>query len=272
MPEYTSDYFLMAELYVTEENHLEFEKQFREFMVVGGFRRFSPADFSLVFGLRTPRAQRFESSGFDTLDADDPKSVPYVKTYTGNDALIGRAVYRYVHFWSMPSLDVLNVAAVMNASAEDEQYSKLDALVGRETQEFMVRVRWPWDSPSLPMPPDSGDIIRVVSHFTSSGVNNYLYNGVPATLPILNEYGWTDLGFYQQATGLLDTVVELWHSSSNGGAAHDIASMDRAFPSLMTNAAGAQAAAPTAAIEAAKWWQNIKATSMQRREILMRYI
>jgi hypothetical protein len=197
-----ADYFLHVELLVTEDKAPEFEAQVREFIERGAFRRFDPtADLRIVGGLRTPKPFEYRP---------EPSGGEEGQVLT-RDPLGGQRVYRYVNLWTVQSLAGLDLAPIMNASADDDLYIAIDKLVASEVQEFVVRMKWPGDEPVKRL---DGSFVRVTRHFYNSrDLNVYTYD-VPVIRPLQEKNGIRNIGYFQTATGRLETVTEFWQLSS----------------------------------------------------------
>jgi hypothetical protein len=225
-PQYTTNYVLIAELYVAGGVHAKFEGKFRQFLKNGGFGRFSENALIFKYGMRADlNPAPLKLSGLISLEEADGK-----RAEMRPDPLAHADVCRYVHFWAVPDLRSLDVASIMQASAEDTEYCQLDALVEREFQNFTVRVRWPGALGELVgyEPAGGEELVYVVRHFKSVDLSYYLYVGFPATLPTLTAKGWLSRGVFQHATGLLNTVVELWRPPPETENPQDVASMAKA--------------------------------------------
>ncbi|MGA2447265.1 MAG: hypothetical protein ABTD50_01160 [Polyangiaceae bacterium] len=146
----------------------------------------------------------------------------------------------HVHFWSVPNVQTLALATLMNESRDDALYKKTDKYVWREQQHFiyydalrdfnaadpknLVRHLPGGTAPSLQgavtggKPPPRPRYVRVVHEFERSerippyAANAYgLYSALAVILATYMQLGgWKSRGIYWNVTGLLDTFTELW--------------------------------------------------------------
>jgi hypothetical protein len=196
---------LHVELLVPEGNADDFEKKVRDFVDRGAFKRFVPtADLSLALALRTPNSFVYRPQP-DTAEGD-----PQVLE---KDPLRGQRVYRYVNLWKVLSLEGLDLAPIMTASGDDDLYIAIDSLVAFEKQEFVVRMKWPLDGANMKF--DGKNFLRVARHFyTSKQMALYAYD-LPVVRRLQEKTGIRNFGYFQTATGTLETITEFWQLPSD---------------------------------------------------------
>jgi hypothetical protein len=261
-------YFLHVDLLVPESNQKEFENAVSLFQKEDSFHRVDPSNtWKLVFGLRTP--DHFTTPLLDPVEDKHLKGIQkrpgrirdvLRKAHEGS-----RQVFRYIHLWSIPDSEELNVAELMNACADDFLYMKIDALVAREIQNLVVQMEFPGvdvDIKNVPEP-GKGEFVRVIRQFRTKDLGTYVYN-VPALLPALAAAKWTTFGHYESATGLLNRFTEFWHTPDGGEESHHRESMAAAF----------KHAKPDTYLQKAKEiWNEVDALDpAEKRERLVRYI
>lgn len=191
------EYALHDDILVAESDAKEFETLVREFIEAGSFERLDrDYNATLITALRTP--EPFLYAGHRR-----PHNFAAVR-----DNRIGErtAVYRYVNVHTIPALQELDIAGIMARCADDALYTRINALVVRELQNFVTRVKAPMDRQ---IPVAGRRYCRAIRQFTSKNLGAYLF-GLGACLPTLDEQGWRSLGTYQNVTGPLNTLTELW--------------------------------------------------------------
>lgn len=196
-----AEYFLHVELLVTEDNSAKFESLVHDFVRQGSFKRFTPtADLRLALGLRTAKPFVYTSNPGSGMGKDQ---------FVDSDPLRGQSVVKYVNLWQVQSLEGLDLAPIMTASADDSLYIAIDSRVASETQEFVVRMRWPLDPPGTHILGSNG-FLRVTRHFyTSKDLAFYAYN-IPVVRRLQERTGIQNVGYFQSTTGTLETISEFW--------------------------------------------------------------
>jgi len=216
-------HFMQVELLVEAQNAAAFEQQLAAFL--GGsarpFARLDPSSgHELVLALKGLEAFVFAgepplggalgaSGAAEPLDAGG-SAAHLARAVQCVDPRVGRRMVRYVHLWRLASRRDLELANIMMRSADDTPYMRVNALVGSERQDFVRIVQrqgWPGVDTSL------GQCLRIVRRFASEKLGTYIFrSGV--LVPILQERGWRLLGQFQNVTGPLNTVTELWQMRS----------------------------------------------------------
>lgn len=210
------EYYLHVDLIVPASNEKEFEETVSEFLRRDGFRRLNPEfDNELVLALKTPKP--FVSSGYERFQSADS----YQRDSRHEKK---QQVFRYVNLWSVPDLNDLDLAQMMSRAADDELYTRLNSLVARELQNYVIRVQWLSGRPAVA----TNRVIRVTRQFTTENLGIYLFK-IGALFPLLEENGWVTLGHYQNVTGPLNTVTEFWQTKDG---VPDPASMNEVFLKL----------------------------------------
>jgi hypothetical protein len=220
-----TDYRLHVDMLVTAEKAQAFEATMSLFLSTGAFRAFSEAfDNELVVALKakhpfdyTPgagrghpqratrsRASRFLSTG------------PYYEDRINTSAPV--QVYRYVHLWTIPHEDDLDLAKRMLYCSENELYMKLDSLVLLENQDLVRRVRWQDPIRKLNGDAPFRTFVRAIRQLDYSCLGKYLF-AVKALVPELERRGWYEFGQFQNITGSLNTVTEFWGTDDGSSLA-----------------------------------------------------
>jgi hypothetical protein len=204
-----ADYYLQVDLIVTEENAPRFEELVKQFVYKGSFKRFVPtADWRLALGLKTPKTYVYGG------DASPPSTstTQFVET----DPLRGQRVFKYLNLWKILTREALDMAPIMVASADDSLYIAIDSLVAVETQNLVGKMHWPGEPASGTHILDSNNFARVTRRFfTSRDLAKYAYN-IPVVRPVQERAGLRNLGYFQNATGTLSTITELWQTTASG--------------------------------------------------------
>ncbi len=213
-----TNYRLLVDMYVPEHDAPKFEERMGDFLKRGGFRFFSPDfDDELVFALKSLAL----SSPPDLKKTDHiaPGKPPADRFLAATQELYRdprpgshAPMQHYVHFWTIPSLDDLDLATRMQFCSEDQEYMHLDELVVQETQNFVRRVCW-LEQPSKPQ--DDMYFVRATRRLPYSLLGAYLFQ-LPALAPSLKLRGWDQLGQFQAVTGTLNTVTEFWQTKKLG--------------------------------------------------------
>jgi len=216
--------FLQVELILHEDDQEEFERLVKEFLEDRGFDRFDKASSkSLILALRTPAPiaysgyRRRQSSVVGVRDE-------FVTLRNGKEiAADAKVFYRYVHLWRLGQVSDLDLARLMQLSADDKQYREIDNLVIRETQEVVFRV--PWLSAVRDAGADIAElpdltvteplrVARVTRQLATRELGAYLF-GLGALVPTLESEGFETMGCFQNITGLLNTVTEYWKTEKD---------------------------------------------------------
>jgi hypothetical protein len=210
-----AEYYLHVELIVPETQTGTFEAKVKEFLerdapraaaagekAITPFKFFDPSfDLELLLALKTPEAFKF--SGYEAYQSAPGQ---FEKVDRRQGLALAR---RYVHLWRLNSLSQLDIARIMNRSADDVLYTEIDAQVVRETQNLVLRVQWLDGLPS--MNAGKGRFARVIRNFLSKDLGTYLFK-VGALFSLLAEKNYRTLGHFQNVSGELDTVVEFWQT------------------------------------------------------------
>lgn len=196
------EYHLHEDVIVPADKAPAFERLVAEFLRAGSFRRLDPTyDNRLVMAFRT--AQPFEYTGYQRF-----QTARGIKSDDRNSS--AQHCYRYINIHAIPDLQELDIARIMILCADDSLYTEINGLVIREMQNFVTRVQhhtFAFD------PERKGPFCRVIRQFSTKNLGGYIF-GSGALLPSLSEgVGWNSLGVYQNVTGPLNTVTELWDTT-----------------------------------------------------------
>lgn len=212
-----TDYRLLVDLLVAEENAEQFERVMEEFLAKGAFRRFRDSfDNELILALKGPaptlhsyaRLRPGAAPGTADPSARFLVAPPRVIHAQSSQPMV--PMRRYVNFWSIPDMDDLDLAARMQFCSEDELYMRLDALVTQETQQFVRRVRW--QQQPCPTKATMG-FVRVTRQLGYGKLGRCLLQ-LRGLTPFLEAHGWEQLGQFQSITGTLNTTTEFWQTMS----------------------------------------------------------
>lgn len=202
-----ADYYLQDDLLVEERNHGEFEDLVGNFLTGGGFSKYG---WRLILALRT--AHPLEHESLETRYRERYRGKPVTVRDSRSTNAASARVYRYVHLWDVP--DPPDIANVMQQSADDSRYTRINRLVRREIQNQMLRVDW-LSTPTLSNAARR-DFLFVTKHFRSRDLGPYLFN-MGALIPALEHRGgWHSLGHFQNVTGPLNTLSEYWQVPPEG--------------------------------------------------------
>jgi hypothetical protein len=212
-----TDYRLLVDMLVAEEKTDQFEQVMGEFLARGAFRFFHPRfDNELVLALRGPEpslhsyAKLRPGAARDTRDPAARFLVAPPRVTRDQPSQVDVPMRRYVHLWSVPDMDDLDLAARMQFCSEDELYMHLDELVTQETQQFVRRVRWQ----QQPCKPKSNmNFVRVTRQLGYKNLGRCLLQ-LRALLPFLEVHGWENLGQFQAITGTLNMTTEFWQTKN----------------------------------------------------------
>jgi hypothetical protein len=225
---FTKGHFLHVDVVVPKANAAPFERAMKAFLNRGR-RRGHPVrpflgygdQFTLELKLALKSAKPFVLDGHSTSSKSYKRSVPS-----------GHSVYRYVHLWSIPSLEASDLATMMMHSADDDAYLAIDSQVARETQEFVYEVQWTSKvarvPPKHPKSKSSPQFVRITRQMPSSDVGTYLFD-LGVTYPAMSQRDCNALGTFQNVTGLLNTVIEFWQTT---GGTVGLKAIDSAFKDL----------------------------------------
>lgn len=205
-----TDYFLHVNITVPEDKHLEYERLVTEFVAEPApFKRFSKkANYSLDLALRSKDPFQFQ---------DSPQAwalssrADFSKRAAGyHDSMLERQpmVHQYVHVWSVPDIDDLDLARLMMKVADYKPYMDINSLILREEQVFVRKVKLPG---ALDDRGYGKNFVRLTRRFESKGIGPYLFKA-GALVPELKRNGWYPLGQYQNVTGALNVVTEFWET------------------------------------------------------------
>ena len=212
-------YRLLVDMYVAEANVREFERRMAKFLYPDGqpeaFRRIDESfDNELVLALKSVATTKLpEAVGARTF----PKGMNGAREFLTTDAVhddrregaSGR-VRHYVHLWTIPDLEDLNLAKRMEFCSEDQTYMELDEVVLAEVQNLTRGVQW--DDP-FPAPNLNRQFVIATRQFEFTNLGPYLFKlrGLP---PFLHD--WTQLAQLQNVTGRLNRVTEFWETTHGG--------------------------------------------------------
>ena len=219
-PKQDTGYLLVVDMYVARQNVAQFEQRMRKFLYPDGeteaaFSRLDPTfDNQLILALKS-------KSG--ALLPQGMAAQPFRRNMTGaRNFLTTRAiredrrpgvhskVAHYVHVWTMPDLEDLNLAKRMEFCSEDQTYMDLDETVLAEVQNFTRSVQW--DEP-YPAPDPKQTFVMATRQFEFKNLAPYLFN-LRGLSPFLHD--WQQLAQVQNVTGRLNRVTEFWQTSSGG--------------------------------------------------------
>lgn len=212
-----SDYFLHVELLIKEGDEDDFEQAVRTFNDNKGFARLDPDKDNrkhLKFALRSTRT--FNYQGFEVYPASvdgfraDERATKRSLRDPVPDKLSEQVTHRrYVHVWDIEGQKQLDLARLMKFCADDNIYLDVDSLVVRETQNFVTQVPWLVTNDTLASLQDGTKVVRVMRQLATRDLGDFLFN-FGGFLPTLQATGLKLLGFYQNVTGTLNTISELW--------------------------------------------------------------
>jgi hypothetical protein len=201
-----ADYFLHVDILVEEKNARTFEGMVERLVrkqVESRSGAFYAARWQLELALKAVRPFEFEPS---------ERSGSEVRVL--DRRLEDKLCRRYVNLWNVP--DPPDVAEVMQQLADDSIYSGINAIVVREIQNLVLAIQYVPDiKQSKGLPLDS-KFVQVRRQFATPALGPYLFNG-GALIPTIESKGWKSFGQYQNVTGHLNTVLELWRLPPPGG-------------------------------------------------------
>lgn len=216
-----TDYYLMAEVFVERRLKTRFENAMHTFLKLGGFREIDPRfQHLLVLGVRSPTHFDFVPHG----RFQGPKGTFSARD---RDGAQGKSAYRYLHLWNIPRLRDLDLATVMEQCADYKPYMTIDGFVAEEVQNVVYRVRW-FSTTEPVIDLTNPNFVRVTRQFLSKDLGNYLFN-VAALFPAAEAAGWKIVGHFQNVTGTLNTVTELWQPPTKLAAAYKLGILADAF-------------------------------------------
>ena len=210
-----TEYYLHVDITVPEAKRKEFEDLSAIFLKPQfPFEKFSPkANYALEVALCSePFAH---SPGLTKVAGNDGefRNTENAQRDVFWDKKEPLVVRKYVHLWSVPDIEDLDLARRMRAVADDPLYMSINSLVFREVQTFVRRVRL-----SAPLDTETGEkFIRVTRRFLSKDIATYLFNA-GVLEPTLNKAGWRLQGQYQNVTGALNLVTEFWIIPNGAGS------------------------------------------------------
>jgi len=249
-------YRLLVDMYVAEKNVRKFELKMAEFLDKGAFLRLDPSfDNVLLLALKgVAKTKLPEAAGarhFQDTFAGARRFLSTNPVREDRRAEAHGTVIHYVHLWTMPDLEDLNLAKRMEYCSEDQLYMELDQNVMGEVQNLTRRVEWP---DPFPKPDLKQTIVMATRQFAFTNLGPYLFKlrGLP---PFLDD--WTQLAQLQNVTGRLNRVTEFWETKQGGNlpAAPDGASAadKRAWRQTLQTLDGLQAAMALEAFTAAPY-------------------
>jgi hypothetical protein len=204
---------------VKEADKDAFEDAVAAFLVKGGFARLDPSSKKdLVMALRSDKA--FPYDGFNKyepalvdpsqLRVDTRAKLPSLDTSNVN-APSTKNTLRYVHLWRIRDIAELDLVRLMTLSGDDDLYLKVDALVVRETQNFVTRLTLPNHTGEIPQQRDV-NIVRITRYIPTRDLGDFVFS-FGGFLPILEADGIELIGTFQSVTGTLNIVTEFWKAS-----------------------------------------------------------
>jgi hypothetical protein len=214
-------YRLLVDMYVAEQNVKKFEHRMSKFLYPDGddqelaFRRLdSTFDNELLLALKSvsptvlPEAQDSTQFHDNLAGARQFLSTDSLRR-DRRDGARGKVLH-YVHLWTMPDLEDLNLAKRMEFCSEDQLYMELDEAVLGEVQNLVRRVEW---DDEFPQPNLNKTFVMATRQFAFTNLGPYLFKlrGLP---PFLDD--WTQLAQVQNVTGRLNRVTEFWETSHDG--------------------------------------------------------
>jgi hypothetical protein len=203
--------YLQVELIVHRDDMSDFESSVTDFLNDGGFDSIDPeSNKHLVLALRTKEAIAYR--GYDRRQSDIVDSRDDFALLR-NDQTIApgeKQFYRYVHVWRLGEVTDLDITRLMRLSADDDAYRHIDSLVVRETQDIVFGVPWLSRAPAFPLAKPI-DVIRVTRQLATRELGAYLFSS-GRFLPERAADGFNSLGYFQNVTGLLNTVTEYWQT------------------------------------------------------------
>lgn len=215
----STDYALLVNMYVAEANIEEFERRMKRFLMPDGkFEAFSRLDptfnYKLLLGLKgsalQPLSDLIEAKPFGKGLAEARDFLTTNPVNKNRRAGSTAKIAHYVHLWSIPDLEDLNLGTRMRACAEDPLYMELDEAVLSEDQEFIRRVQLG----NAPRIPDTKKTVVIATRqFDFSNLGPYLLQ-LRGFLPQLE--GWKQLFQFQTVTGQLNRVNEFWETDQTG--------------------------------------------------------
>jgi len=214
MPDLT-EYYLHVDITVPETQCEDFEKKSATFLRPRyPFKKFSEkANYELVLALASePFAH---SPGLTKITQNDGefRNSENSQRDVFWDKNASLTVRKYVHLWTVPDIEDLDLARRMRQVADDPLYMSINALVFRETQAFVRRVKL-----TPPLELRKGEkFIRVTRRFLSKDIATYLFNA-GVIEPTLRKAGWYMQGQYQNVTGTLNLVTEFWIIPPSAGS------------------------------------------------------
>jgi hypothetical protein len=208
-------------MYVAERNVAKFERRMSKFLYPDGgdeeaaFKRLdSTFDNRLLLALKS-RSGTFlpEAAGTTAFRADFNSARQFLTTRSlrsdRRSGVRGRVAH-YVHLWTIPDLEDLNLAKRMEFCSEDPLYMELDEMVLGEVQNFVRRVAW---DDAFPEPDLKQTFVMATRQFEFTNLGPYLFK-LRGLSPFLAD--WTQLDQLQNVTGRLNRVTEFWQTKRTG--------------------------------------------------------
>jgi hypothetical protein len=217
-----TDYRLLVDMLVPEDNTVDFEKGMLSFLGKGAFRFLSDKfDNELVFALKSVSLLSEEAASTYSSVENEPHALasnapfllaPSAPYWYRKRERRGSKLRHYVHLWTIPDLDDLDLATRMQFCSENKEYMAIDELVAMETQNFVRRVCWQ-EQPCAPNLDPAMRFIRAVRRLDYSHLGPYLMQ-LRCLVPALTQAGWQQLGQFQDVTGMLNKVTEFWQTEN----------------------------------------------------------
>jgi hypothetical protein len=199
-----TSYYLHVDLIVKDADAAEFEELSTKFLTEKGFQRLSP-NFKGTLALALRTKDKFAFTGYAGFQGSEVESRDKTRIPDGT------AFQRFVHLWQLPTLNDLDLGAVMTQAADDELYRAIDGLVVDEVQHYVSRA----PSTATLLSGHSGTLFtRATQLFKSKSLGPYLFS-LGTIAPIMQSTGkapWSLFGAFQSVTGELNSIVEFWRS------------------------------------------------------------
>jgi hypothetical protein len=210
------EYFLHVDMMLAPDKADTFDKLMGQFLTSGGFGQLFSGH--LLLALKSEGPVPYPGYALTTVPLDVATIAPPAEP---------KAI-RYVHLWSVPAVEDLDLARAMTQSGDNLLYLQIHGMVLAEAQNLVVYVDPAAGKARLPeLDKDHREkftedtrFVRKTRHFTPVNLQAYLH-GLNALAPLVRSStktaAWRYVGDFQGVTGELNTVVEFW--INNHGAA-----------------------------------------------------
>jgi hypothetical protein len=213
-------YLLLVDMYVARQNVAKFEQRMRKFLYPDGeteaaFTRLDPTfDNQLILALKSQSGAILpEGIGSRPFHPNMAGARNFLTTRPIREDRrpgVRSKVAHYVHVWTLPDLEDLNLAKRMEFCSEDQSYMDLDETVLAEVQNFTRSVQW--DDP-YPAPDPKKTFVMATRQFEYGNLAPYMFN-LRGLSPFLQD--WQQLAQVQNVTGRLNRVTEFWQTTRGG--------------------------------------------------------